>query len=243
MNRSGSVSGNAIVTGLFALLFELVGTIFLTYTISASGNNPTAVILVLILFNLIGYRISAAHFNPAITFAALFRRHSGRFEKKIAILYILFQCAGAFAGALFAWLEYGTVWRLAVAQGDKKIFQALLMEIIGTFTYVLIYMISTDKSTKLTQDHMLNSTVMAIGLGVSIIWGIGVSGGCFNPAIGLFLNLVKLFDTGRGEELKYVWIYLIFPFVGAFLSVIFHEFVFRNALEAKGEENEAKPNE
>ena len=87
------------MTGLFALLFELVGTIFLTYTISASGNNPTAVILVLILFNLIGYRISAAHFNPAITFAALFRRHSGRFEKKIAILYILFQCAGANFGS------------------------------------------------------------------------------------------------------------------------------------------------
>ncbi len=32
---------------------------------------------------------------------------------------------------------------------------------------------------------------------------------------------------------------MIFPFVGAFLSVIFHEFVFKNALEAKGEENEA----
>ncbi len=74
MQRAGSVQGNPIVTGLFALLFELVGTIFLVYTISASGNNPVAVILVLILFNLIGYRISSAHFNPAITFAALFRR-------------------------------------------------------------------------------------------------------------------------------------------------------------------------
>ena len=111
---------------------------------------------------------------------------------------------------------------MAVAE-DKKIFQALLIEIIGTFTYVLIYMISTDNSTKLIQDDMLNSTVMAIGLGVSIIWGSAVSGGCYNPAVGLFLNLVKLFQTGKGDELKYVWIYIIFPIVGAFLSVIFHE--------------------
>lgn len=131
------------------------------------------------------------------------------------------------------------MFRMAVAE-DKKIFQALLIEIIGTFTYVLIYMISTDNSTKLTQDDMLNSTVMAIGLGVSIIWGSAVSGGCYNPAVGLFLNLVKLFQTGKGDELKYVWIYIIFPIVGAFLSVIFHEFVFKNALEAKGEENEPK---
>ena len=90
MQRTGSVTGNPIVTGLFALLFELVGTIFLTYTISVSYNSYQAVILVLILINLIGYRISAAHFNPAITFAAIFRRHSGRFERKIAILYMLF---------------------------------------------------------------------------------------------------------------------------------------------------------
>ena len=120
---------------------------------------------------------------------------------------------------------------------DDKIFQALLIEIIGTFAYSLIYMISTDPKTKLTNDDVLNSLVIATSLALVIIWGIIPSGACFNPAAGLFLNLVKLFDTGKGKELKFVWIYIIFPLVGSFLSVVFHEFVFKNALESVGSVN------
>lgn len=82
--------GSAVANALFALLFELVGTLFLVYTINISFNNPLAVLLCLWIFNLLGYRISSAHFNPAITFAAFFRRNAGHFEKKIGLLYILF---------------------------------------------------------------------------------------------------------------------------------------------------------
>lgn len=64
---------------LFALLFELVGTFFLVYTISADSNNGGTLILVLAMFTLIGYRISAAHFNPAVTLASLFKRNRDRF--------------------------------------------------------------------------------------------------------------------------------------------------------------------
>ena len=120
---------------------------------------------------------------------------------------------------------------------DDRIFQAILIEIIGTFAYTLIYMISTDPKTRLTKDDVLNSLVIAISLALVIFWGKDPSGGCFNPAVGLFLNLVRLFNTGKGRELKFVWIYIIFPLVGSFLSVIFHEFVFKNALETIGSEN------
>ena len=122
---------------------------------------------------------------------------------------------------------------------DDKIFQALLIEIVGSFAYTLIYMISTDPKTKLTKDDVLNSLVIASSLALVILWGKIPSGGCFNPAAGLFLNLVKLFDTKEGEELKYVWIYIIFPLVGSFLSVVFHEFVFKNALESAGSDNKS----
>lgn len=33
-----------------------------------------------------------------------------------------------------------------------------------------------------------------------------------------------------------MWIYLVFPFVGSLLSVIFHELVFKKALIAVGED-------
>lgn len=105
---------------------------------------------------------------------------------------MLFQCAGAFGGALFALLEYGFVLRMSVIS-DDKIFQAILIEIIGTFAYVLIHMIATDSVTRLSRDDLLNSLTIGISLGVVNVWGLWVSGACFNPAVGLFLNIVRLF--------------------------------------------------
>ena len=190
---------NHCVRGLFALLFELVGTFFLVYTIMAAYNSPFPVMLVLSILNILGYRISAAHFNPAITFASLFKRNEDRFERRAAFFYILFQCGGAFAGALFGLLEQGHyIYRLRVVD-DDKIFQAILIEIIGTFVYVLLHMIGTDYSTRLSQDDLLNSFVMAAALGSAIIWGAGISGGCFNPASGLFINIIGLFNSGHGD--------------------------------------------
>lgn len=101
--------------------------------------------------------------------------------------------------------------------------------------YVLLHMIGTDYSTRLSQDDLLNSFTMAAALGAAIVWGKNVSGACYNPAVGLFINLIGLFNSGKGAELEYVWIYLAFPFVGALLSVLFHEFIFKKALIALGE--------
>ncbi len=177
---------------LFALLFELVGTFFLVYTISGAYNSGGTLILVLTMFTLIGFRISAAHFNPAITFASLFKRNRDRFERRIALFYMLFQSAGAFGGALFALLEYGAVFPMLVFS-DSKIFQAILIEIIGTFAYVLIHMIATDTLTRFSRDDLLNSFAIGISLGVVNVWGLYISGSCFNPAVGLFLNIARLF--------------------------------------------------
>lgn len=86
----------------------------------AAYNNAFDVILVLSILNVLGYRISAAHFNPAITFASLFKRNEDRFERRAALFYILFQCCGAFAGALFGLLEDGNaIFRMRVANDDK----------------------------------------------------------------------------------------------------------------------------
>ena len=115
----GGGGASACTRGLFALLFELVGTFILTYTIACSFNSSNSVILVMIICNLIGCRISAAHFNPAVTFASLFKRNQDRFERKAFIFYILFQFGGAFGGALFSLLEYGQAFRMLVWDDDR----------------------------------------------------------------------------------------------------------------------------
>lgn len=51
--------------------------------------------------------------------------------------------------------------------------------------------------------------------------------GVLNPAIGMMTTFVMTFggiDTG----IKYFWIYLIFPFLGSILALIFHEVLYKN---------------
>ena len=64
-----------------------------------------------------GYRISGAHYNPAISLAFMFRKDIGHFPRPLGIAYILFQFAGGVLGALISWLfyeqpmnVYGTDW-------------------------------------------------------------------------------------------------------------------------------------
>lgn len=49
---------------------------------------------------------------------------------------------------------------------------------------------------------------------------------CLNPAIGvttcLFMSFFKNMDG-----LKYIWMYGLFPFLGAIVAVLFHEFIYK----------------
>jgi glycerol uptake facilitator-like aquaporin len=113
-----------IRNSILILLFEFIGTTLLTlllitlsismtlnisdldhptYSPSSDAGEP------LIYANfLLGYwillifssKVSGSHFNPAITLAFMLRRDAGRFSKPLGFGYIIFQVAGAFAGAL-----------------------------------------------------------------------------------------------------------------------------------------------
>ena len=51
--------------------------------------------------------------------------------------------------------------------------------------------------------------------------------GVLNPAIGMATTLVMSFDGGNTAGLKWFWIYVGFPFAGALVGVLFHEFVYK----------------
>lgn len=38
-------------------------------------------------------------------------------------------------------------------------------------------------------------------------------------------------DTGKGEELKWIWLYIFLPFAGSILALVFHEFIFKKSQE------------
>lgn len=99
------------------LIFELIGTTFLTLIFLTSQGNltytggvanfesqQTALLLGLWVLTIFGYRISGSHYNPAISLAFMFRKDVGRFPRPLGIAYIIFQFGGGVLGGLLAWL-------------------------------------------------------------------------------------------------------------------------------------------
>ena len=75
-------------------LVELVGTLFVTYIVFATGNY-LAIGAAFALATLLGGPISGAAYNPAISIALMY---SGRLRQSDLVPYILAQIAGALAG-------------------------------------------------------------------------------------------------------------------------------------------------
>ena len=72
---------------LSKLVMEAVGTLLLTmfFTSGASGT----LLLGLWITNIFMWKISGSHFNPAVTFAYLFRRDESKMHYKIVLAYIV----------------------------------------------------------------------------------------------------------------------------------------------------------
>ena len=87
-------------------------------------------------------------------------------------------------------------------------------------------MIQTEKETRFSNDPAIWSLIISAAYGTVISYNYGNTGGSMNPAYGLAVQLTQLMDIG-GHYLKHLWIYLIFPFVGGALALLFHEFVYK----------------
>ena len=96
--ESSMSCGQMIKYSLSKLVMELVGTMLLTMFFT-SGSPPT-ILLGLWILNIFFWKISGSHFNPAVTFAYMFRKDDRKMGWKIALAYIVSQFIGAWIGAL-----------------------------------------------------------------------------------------------------------------------------------------------
>ena len=83
--------------------------------------------------------------------------------------------------------------------------------------------------------------ITAITFGVCISSAQPISGGCLNPAIGLSLCLVNLFDNWKGYTVEWVWLYLIFPLLGAALGAKIFNSEFSKGTTGVGPGGETAP--
>jgi aquaporin Z len=193
------------------LLTEAIGTFFLVLTVGLCVNQnvalaPVAIGAALMVMVYAGGHISGGHYNPAVTFAAWLR---GALPAGRVVPYWGAQFVGGIAAAFLAYHFTGHALHVAPAS------QATWLMALGgefLFTFALAYMVLNVATAQQTQGNSyfglaIGSTVMigAFAMG-------GISGGAFNPAVGLAPAIVELLVGASPTGLA--WIYLAGPIAG-----------------------------
>jgi len=199
------------------LLTEFIGTFFLVFTIGlvVAANNASAVIaigIVLMVMVYMGGHVSGGHYNPAVSTAALIAK---KMPAKDYGPYVLTQVVGAVLAAFASYYVVGTSF--APSPGPSvSMGQALVVEILYTLALALVVLnVACSKKTE-------GNSYYGLAIGCTIVAaayaGGGVSGGAFNPAVGLGPTIVHAI-VGGGSFAS-VWLYIIGPVVGAVLAAM-----------------------
>lgn len=200
---------------------EFIGTFFLVLSIglsvmSGSMLAPIAIGATLMVMVYMGGHVSGAHYNPAVSLAALIR---GKLPMSDFVPYVVVQIVAAFVSAWVAMSLTGGGF--APAPGaDVSTMTALLAEALYTFALALVVLnVAATKATA-------NNSFFGLAIGFTVAAGAiavgGLSGGAFNPAVGIGPNLANMMRNGG--DIGHVWIYVVGPCVGGALAALVHKF-------------------
>lgn len=199
------------------LLTEFIGTFFLVFTIgltvtAASPFAPLAIGAGLTVMVYMGGHISGAHYNPAVSLAMLLR---GKLANGDFAPYLVAQLLGSTAAAATVHLIVGQTFAPTPGAGVTAV-SALLIEVLFTFALALVVLnVATHEGTAGNSHYGLaiGFTVMA-----GAFAGGPISGGAFNPAVGIGPTLVNA-TLGTGS-FDHLWLYLVGPLAGGVLAAI-----------------------
>lgn len=196
-------------------LVEAIGTFFLVLTIALTGE-PIAIAALIAVMVYVGGPISGGHFNPAVSLGVFLR-------KKINATKLLYYTLSQLVGASVAVLLAEKVFRapVSVAPGTGVTWMtAFFAEAL--FTFLLVTVVLHVAVSKKTQGNQYFG--LAIGGAVLIgAYAVGsISGGAFNPAVGVAPNLTHFLLDGRGFDLSLFFLYTTGPFTGALAASYIH---------------------
>jgi aquaporin Z len=171
--------------------------------------------------------ISGCHVNPAVTVGVF---TAGRMSAKDAFGYIVAQCLGAILGAAVLYLivsgrpgftmpEWGlgsNGWGDGYL-GNYNTLSAFVVETVMTFLFIFVILATTSKFG--------NSTMAGLAIGVTLMLihlvAIPVTGTSVNPARSLGPAVFS-----GGKALSHLWLFILAPVLGAFLSALVWKFGF-----------------
>ncbi|HWA10637.1 MAG TPA: aquaporin [Opitutaceae bacterium] len=164
-------------------LVEFIGTFFLVFTVGMTVRGhadlaPLAIGASLMVMIFAGGHVSGGHFNPAVTLAVFVR---GKCETRDVVPYWLAQLAAGLVAALVVTFLFGG--RPATTPPLHATVPSAIVEFLFTFALAWVVLnVATHKSTAGNSFYGLaiGTTVMTGAIAVG-----GISGGAFNPAVGL----------------------------------------------------------
>jgi aquaporin Z len=197
-------------------LTEAIGTFFLVLTIAlavATGTvlAPIVIGLILSIMVYMGGHISGGHFNPAVTLAVWIR---GKIKTDDAVPYMVAQLLGAFVASFVAYTLDGQALYVHPAEG-ASISTVLTAESIFTFALALVVL------NVATVKQVAGNSYFGAAIGLTVAVGatcVGhISGGAFNPAVGVGSLLFALI---KGASITHAWMYVVGPCMGAVVAAL-----------------------
>jgi aquaporin Z len=185
-------------------LVEFIGTFFLVFTVGMAVRSgaplaPLAIGASLMVMIFAGGHVSGAHFNPAVTLAVFLR---GKCEAKDVVPYWVAQfAAGLVAALIVTFIFTGKPPGGPALHGSVP---SVIVEFLFTFALAWVVLnVATAKGTA-------GNSFYGLAIGMTVMTGAvavgGVSGGAFNPAVGLGvftmgLESAKQFGLYLGSDL------------------------------------------
>jgi aquaporin Z len=199
------------------LLTEFVGTFFLVLIIGLAVTGDPALAAVPIGIGLavlvyMGGHISGAHYNPAVSTALLMQ---GKMPSADFVPYVVSQIGGAIAAAAMVLLVTGQSFAPTPA-ADIGIVAPLVVEVLFTFLLALV-VLNTATHAKTAGNSYYGLAIGGTVLVAAWVGG-GISGGAFNPAVGIGPTLVHAL-AGEGSFAS-LWLYLVGPLAGGVLAAM-----------------------
>ena len=217
--------------GTFLLVFGAIGTALVAGEVVGVLGISLAFGLTILAGIYAWGPISGGHFNPAVTVGLA---AAGRFAWKDAPGYIIAQIIGGALGTTLIVLIglFGPEGWLTAAQdggfasngfggaspGGFGLGAAIIAEILFTAIFVLIILGVTHP-----QRGTAGFAGIAIGLTLTLIHlaSIPIANTSVNPARSIATALY-----GGGEALLQLWVFLVFPIVGALVAGLLHRALF-----------------
>jgi aquaporin Z len=199
------------------LLTELIGTFFLVLTVgltvtAGSPMAPLAIGCALMIMVYMGGHISGGHYNPAVSLAVHLR---GKLPAADVLPYMLAQVVGALLAALAVQVMVSETFAPAPGPAMSTV-AALLAEILFTFALCLVVLQTA------TSDKTAGNSYYGLAIGFTVVVGAfaagGISGGAFNPAVGVGPTVIHA--TLGGGSWAPLWLYLVGPFAGGALAAV-----------------------